>query len=318
MLEEASRQLVAQLQQPDNPPLETQPIETLRAAMDALAATDSAGPSIARVADFSAVLPHGLISVRLYHPSPGERLPVLVYFHGGGWVAWNVQALDPVCRRLSDAGEFAVVSVEYRLAPEHRYPAAVDDAYAVLGWVRSRPDLLGIDPERMGVAGDSAGGNLAAVVARLNRDRHDPPLQFQGLIYPVTDATMSLPSYVEHASDAALTMAVMQHFVGSYLPEGIDRRHPDISPLFAPDVTGLPPALVIVAEYDPLRDDGLSYARRLREAGVPVQVEHFAHSMHGFLSLGGLVGPESGARAVRLVAEGFRQRVMKHQVSSTR
>ena len=315
MLEETSRQLVAQLQQPDTPPLETQPIATLRDAMDAMAAADNPGPDIAHVTDFSVGLAHGSISVRLYHPLPGKRLPVLVYYHGGGWVAWNVQALDPVCRRLSDAGKFAVVSVEYRLAPEHKYPAAVDDAYAVLGWIRTQADALGIDARRMGVAGDSAGGNLAAVVAQLNRDRCDPPLQFQALIYPVTDATMSLPSYVEHASDATLTATVMQHFIRNYLPANADRRNPSISPLFASDFAGLPPAVVIVAEYDPLRDDGLAYAHRLQQAGVPTQVEHFADSMHGFISLGGLICPASGLRAVRLVAEAFRQQVVERQLS---
>ena len=318
MLEEASRQLVAQLQQPGNPPLETQPVDALRAAMDAMAATDAPGPPIARVADFSATLPHATISVRLYHPLPDQRLPVLVYYHGGGWIAWNVQGHDPVCRRLSDAGQFAVISVEYRLAPEHQYPAAVDDAYAVLAWIRQHAGPLGIDPERMGVAGDSAGGNLAAVVAQLTRDRGDPPLHFQALIYPVTDATMSLPSYVEHESDAVLTRSVMQHFIGSYVPAGVDRRQPTISPLFVDTATGLPPALVIVAEYDPLRDDGIAYARRLEQAGVPVQLEHFEHSMHGFVSLGGLIGADSGLRAVHLVAHAFRQRVTHQPLSSTR
>ena len=309
MLDEASRQLVAQLQQQDGPPFETLPIEALRAAMDAMAATDSPGPAIARVADFSAPLPHAAIAVRLYHPRPGERLPVLVYYHGGGWVSWNVAAFDPVCRRLSDAGRCAVIAVEYRLAPEHPYPAAVDDAYAVLGWIREQAESLGIDPERMGVAGDSAGGNLSAVVAQLARARHGPPIRFQGLIYPVTDATMSQPSYAEHATGATLTAAVMQHFIGSYLPADVDRRQPMISPLFATDLAGLPPALVIIAEYDPLRDEGLAYARRLQEAGVAVQVEHFANSMHGFISLGGLIGPESGRRALQLVADAFRRHV---------
>ena len=307
MLEEASRLLVAQLKQLDGPPFESQPIAARSAAMDAMAAADSPGPAIARVEDLSAQLDHATISVRLYHPSPDQRLPALVYFHGGGWISWNVQAFDAVCRRLSEAGKFAVVSVEYRLAPEHKYPAAVDDAYGAVGWVRAQADGLGIDPARVGVAGDSAGGNLAAIVSRLMRERRAAPLQFQALIYPVTDLTMSHASYVEHASDATLTATVMQHFIRSYLPPDVDARHPNISPLFASDVAGLPPALVILAEYDPLRDEGFAYARRLEQAGVPVQVEHFAHSMHGFISLGGLIGPESGLRAVRMVADAFRR-----------
>jgi acetyl esterase len=309
MLEEVSRRLVSQLQQQGGPSFEALPIAALRATMDAMAGTDAPGPAIARVEDLSAVLPHAAICVRLYHPQPGTRLPVLVYYHGGGWISWSVASFDPVCRRLCDASQCAVVSVEYRLAPEHQYPAAVDDAYAVLGWVRSQAELLGIDAGRVGVAGDSAGGNLAAVVAQLVRERGDPPLRFQALIYPVTDVTMSHPSYQEHASDATLTATVMRHFISSYLPADADRRHPTISPLLATDLAGLPPAIVIIAEYDPLRDECFAYARRLREAGVPVQVEHFASSMHGFVSLGGLIGPETGLQAIRQVAEAFRRQV---------
>jgi acetyl esterase len=309
MLDEVSRRLVAQLQQQGGPAFEALPIAALRMAMDAMAGSDAPGPAIPRVEDLAAELPHGAISVRLYHPRPGTRLPVLVYYHGGGWISWSVASFDPVCRRLCEASQCAVVSVDYRLAPEHKYPAAVDDAYAVLGWVRARAELLGIDAGRVGVGGDSAGGNLAAVVTQLVRERRDPPLRFQALIYPVTDVTMSHPSYQEHASDATLTASVMRHFIGSYLPADADRRHPTISPLFATDLAGLPPAIMIIAEYDPLRDEGFAYARRLREAGVPVQVEHFQSSMHGFVSLGGLIGPESGLQAIRQVAEAFRRHV---------
>lgn len=306
MLDEASRNLVAQLQQQGGPPFETLPLEALRAAMDAMAATDTPGPAIARVEDFTAAMPHASVGVRLYHPQPGRQLPVLVYYHGGGWMCWSVATFDAVCRRLSEAGGCAVVSVDYRLAPEHPFPAAVDDAYGVLGWIREHAETLGIDPDRLGVAGDSAGGNLAAVVAQLARERRGPPISFQGLIYPVTDATMSQPSYREHATGATLTAAVMQRFIGSYLPKGVDPQLPTISPLLARDLGGLPPAAVVIAEYDPLRDEGLAYARRLTAAGVAVQVEHFSDSMHGFVSLGGLIGPDSGLRALRLVAAAFR------------
>lgn len=307
MLEEASRRFLAQLQQQGGPPFEALPIEALRAAMDAMAAADSPGPDIARVADFTAALPHASIGVRLYHPAPGTTLPVLIYYHGGGWVSWNVNAFDAVCRRLCAASQCAVVSVEYRLAPEHQYPAALDDAYAALGWVRAQAVMLGIDPGRVGVAGDSAGGNLSAVVAQQTRERRDPPLKLQALIYPVTDATMSHPSYQVRGDGASLTAAVMRRFLDSYLPAGVDRRQPTISPLLAADLRGLPPAIVIIAEYDPLRDEGLAYARRLSEAGVAVRVEHFKHSMHGFISFGGLIGPESGLRALGMIAEAARQ-----------
>jgi acetyl esterase len=307
MLDEPSRQFLAYLQQQIGPPFETLPIETLRASMDAMAAADTAGPTIARVENFTAALPHANVAVRLYHPLPGQALPVLVYYHGGGWMSWNVNSHDPVCRRLSDAGQFAVLSVEYRLAPENKYPAAVDDAYEVIAWLRAHAATLGIDSNRIGVAGDSAGGNLAAVVAQLVRDNAGAPLRFQALIYPVTDATMSHPSYIEHASDGSLSAVVMRHFIDSYLPADVDRRDPTISPLFAANFAGLPPAIVIVAEYDPLRDDGFNYAQRLQEANIAVQVEHFPNSMHGFISMGGLIGPESGLKAIKLVAEAFRR-----------
>jgi acetyl esterase len=307
MLDEPSRQLLAHLQQQGGPAFETLQIATLRAVMDGMTATDSAGPNIARVEDINAALLHGNVPIRLYHPAPGQKLPVLIYYHGGGWISWNVKSHDPVCRRLSDAGQCAVISVEYRLAPEHQFPAAVDDAYGIVDWIRANADSLGIDRHRVGVAGDSAGGNLAAVVAHIIRDRGDVPLLLQALIYPVTDATMSLPSYVEHANDASLTAAVMRHFIDNYLPAAADRRHANVSPLFIDNFKGLPPAIMIVAEYDPLRDDGLHYARRLLDAGVPVQVEHFAHSMHGFISMGGLIGPESGLEAIKLVADAFQK-----------
>jgi acetyl esterase len=307
MLDEPSQLLLAQFAQQGGPPFETLRIDVQRAAMDAMAGSDSPGPAIARVADLDATLPHATISVRLYHPAPGKTLPVLVYYHGGGWVSWSVKTHDPVCRRLCDAGQFAVVSVEYRLAPEHRYPAAVDDAYGVISWIRTNAEMLGIDPTRVGVAGDSAGGNLAAIVAHLMRDNGDEPLRLQALIYPVTDATMSHPSYVEHASDGTLSAATMRYFIESYVPANVDRRHPNISPLFLTDFSSLPPAVVVVAEYDPLRDDGFAYARRLQQAGVPVHVEHFANSMHAFISLGGLIGPETPQRAVTLIAAAFMQ-----------
>jgi len=305
MLDPRSQEFLALLRQQEGPPFETLPVDALRAAMDAMAATDSAGPDIARVQDIAATLSHASLSVRLYHPSPGTTLPVLIYFHGGGWISWNVQSHDPICRRLSAAGRFAVVSVEYRLAPEHPYPAAVDDAIGVCNWIVAQADELEVDPRNMGIAGDSAGGNLAAVVTQLARDRGGPPLRFQALVYPVTDATMSLPAYVEHADDGSLTAAVMRRFIDSYVPNREQRSLPTVSPLFADSCANLPPALVIVAEYDPLRDDGLQYAKRLQGAGVPVRLEHFSESMHGFLSMGGVIGPESGVRAVESIASAF-------------
>lgn len=222
------------------------------------------------------------IPARLYRPGLG-RPPLLVYLHGGGWVVGSVALSDTFCRALANASGCAVLSVEYRLAPEHRYPAAVEDAYAATVWAAEHAHELGCDAARLAVGGSSAGGNLAAVVALMARDRGGPHLRLQLLHVPVTDHDLDTPSYRANATGYGLTRAAMRWFWDHYLPDVGARGAPDASPLRSPDLRGLPPAIVITAECDPLHDEGVAYARRLAEAAVAVTHLEYPGMVHGFM-----------------------------------
>jgi acetyl esterase len=252
-------------------------------------------PKVARVDDLTIAGPGGALRARLTAPEieaeaeagagaeAGGAVPGLVFFHGGGWVLGSIATHDHLCRAIANASGAAVVSVEYRLAPEHPYPAAVDDAEAATVWVAENARALGIDLRRLAVGGDSAGGNVAAVVARRARDRGGPPLALQVLIYPATDAAMSTRSYLENAEGYFLTRAAMAWYWDHYVPDPARRLDPDASPLRAASLAGLPPALVITAGHDPLRDEGEAYARGLAEAGVAVRHVAYPGMIHGFL-----------------------------------
>lgn len=224
------------------------------------------------------------ISARLYRPRSGT-LPLLVYFHGGGRVVGSVTISDPFCRALANASGCAVVSVEYRLAPEDRYPAAADDAYAATCWSADHASDLGIDVSRIAVGGSSAGGNLAAVVALMARERGGPALAFQLLHVPVTDHDFETPSYRANATGYGLTRSGMRWFWDHYAPDQRLRDEPYASPLRAEDLSGLPPAHVVTAECDPLRDEGKAYATRLRESGVATTYVDYPGMVHGFTGL---------------------------------
>ncbi len=237
--------------------------------------------------------PGGSLPLRIYWP-PGPRpLPVLVYYHGGGWVIGNLDTHDFQCRLMASWAGCMVVHVNYRHAPEHVFPAAIDDAYAGACWVEENAAALGADAGRIAVGGDSAGGNLAAAVALMARERGAPRLALQYLAYPVMDASMGLPSYNENANGYGLTAEGMAWFWDQYVPDLADRSNPLASPLQAPDLSGLAPALVMTAEFDPLRDEGEAYARRLKEAGVPVELKRYEGLVHGFLAQTGEI---DGAR----------------------
>jgi acetyl esterase len=226
----------------------------------------------------------GAIRVRLYRAATAEAAPPLVVLmHGGGWTSGTLDTYDWLASGIARDAGVVVASIDYRLAPAHRWPAAAEDCYAATVDLVGRGKALGVDPSRVAVVGDSAGGNLAAVVALMARDRSGPAIAFQGLIYPATDLTMASPSIDENADAPILTKADMLAFRGHYL-NGQDPRDPYVSPLFADDLTGLPPALIQVAEHDPLRDDGLRYAEALRKAGVPVRTTTYYGMPHGFLA----------------------------------
>jgi acetyl esterase len=225
--------------------------------------------------------------VRVYTPRDAGAgpLPGLVFFHGGGFVLCNLDTHDGLCRGLANAAGCVVVSVDYRLAPEHRYPAAPDDCYAATQWVAKNGGELGIDVTRIAVGGDSAGGNLTAVVAQMARDRGGPKLRFQLLIYPVTQHAFETESYRENAEGYFLTVGMMRWFWDQYLEKPEHGREAYASPLRAASFANLPPGLCITAGYDPLRDEGEAYAARLREAGVPLPATRYAGMFHGFLSM---------------------------------
>ena len=232
------------------------------------------------------------IPLRLYRGAaarPGGRLPALVYFHGGGWVIGDLDTHDSLCRHLANAGRCIVVSVDYRLAPEHKFPAAVEDCFAATSWVANEAAALGIDPDRLAVGGDSAGGNLAAVVSLLARDRGAPELSHQLLLYPAVDCAMTHPSHDRFAEGFLLTRATMRWFYGHYLQAQQDVADWRASPLRAPEFSGVAPALVLTAGNDVLSDEGEAYARRLREHGVPVELRPFPNQIHGFLTMGKIV-----------------------------
>jgi len=249
--------------------------------------TAALGPfeDVAAVADHRVPVAGGEITVRAYSPGGPGPHPALVYYHGGGWVIGDLYTHDGLCRSLTNAARCAVLSVDYRLAPESRYPVATEDSYAALHWTVTNASGLGIDPRRVAVGGDSAGGNLATVVALMARERGGPALAHQVLIYPVTDHDLNTPSYLGNATGYVLTREGMRWFWNHYLARESQGREPYASPLRAPSLTGLPSALVITAEYDPLRDEGEAYAARLRDAGVPVTVTRYTGMFHGFVRM---------------------------------
>ena len=240
------------------------------------------GPEVHEVMDMEAAGPEGPIPVRIYWPRESdEAMPALVWYHGGGWTIGSIEGADANCRRLATLADCVVISVDYRMGPEDPFPAAVDDAYARAVRAVQNAPRMNIDPERIAVGGDSAGGNLSAVVCQLLRDRGGPTLAHQLLVYPATDAACDSKSYEENAA-YVLTPEVMGWFYNNYCPPEVDRLQPRVSPLRAESFAGLPSATIVTAEYDPLRDEGMAYADALAAAGVPVQAKCYDGQIHTF------------------------------------
>ena len=248
--------------------------------------------------------PLGEIPVRIYRPHSSQA-PVHVHYHGGGWVLGNLVTHDADCREICVASGCIVIAVDYRLAPEHPFPAGLNDCYAVACWASSAETELNARPGPISVGGDSAGANLAAAVALMARDKAGPELAFQLLIYPITEPSMSSLSYQENGEGYLLTKTMMNWFWDNYCPDQEQRQHPLVSPLLAPDLADLPPALLITAEYDPLRDEGEAYAQRLAEAGVEVEMRRFDGFIHAFFSLVATI--EAAREAVDLVGGTLRR-----------
>lgn len=234
--------------------------------------------------------PGGNLRIRIYTPEgDDEPLPALLFFHGGGWVVGDLNTHDAMCRILTEGARCITIAVDYRMGPEHKFPAALEDASAALTWVRNNAETLGTNSARIAVAGDSAGGNLSAALALANRDRNGPKLCFQLLIYPATDMTATSGSRVEHGEGTNLTTDAMDWFEERYLRTPEDRNDFRASPLLAEDHSGLPPALIQTAEYDPLRDEGKAYADKLTAAGVHADYVCYPGMIHGFARMGALV-----------------------------
>jgi acetyl esterase len=276
------------------PPYETvSPAEARELYLKGRVVTNPEPPELKSVTPLAIPSPTGPIPARLYTPPRLRKTnglaPCLVFFHGGGWVIGDLDSHDVVCRKLADEGELIVVSVDYRLAPEHKFPAAVEDAVTATKWIADHAKQFGIDASRLSVGGDSAGGNLAAVVAIAARDGNGPDIAGQLLIYPATDFALTHPSHGEPETSILLTHSVIRWFRDHYLNGAADVHDWRASPARARTLIGLPPAYVLTAGADPLRDEGDEYAHRLREAGVPVTYRSFPGQFHGFFTMGKLL-----------------------------
>lgn len=311
MLHPQTQALLELFEKKQLPPVYTlTPGEARRSYRDRIAFTRPQACRVAQIQELQVPGPGGPISLRIYRPllrthADARPLPALVYFHGGGWTVGDLDTHDALCRQLADASECAVVSVDYRLAPEHRFPAAVDDCVAATRWVRSHAGSLLLDGERIGIGGDSAGGNLAAVVAISMREAGEPFLAYQLLIYPATDMRCCAPSHVTNGSGYLLTRESIAYYHDHYIQDSADDLDWRASPLLHPNLSALPPALVVTAGFDPLRDEGLQYAQRLSEAGSPAISVCFERQIHGFITMGGLL--DEANAAVNLCAAELRR-----------
>jgi acetyl esterase len=269
----------------------------LRARIEEFAqAGRAAAEAVDHVDDLTIPGPGGHeIPLRVYRPRDDHPLPIVVWFHGGGWTIGSIETHDMTCRSLANGVGCVVVSVDYRLAPEHKFPAAVEDALAATQWVADHATEVGGDPARVAVAGDSAGGNLAAVVSLLARDAGGPDLVFQLLVYPVTDHEFESASMVENATGYYLERVSMRWFCHEYLNDESDGADWRFSPVRAPDLTRLPPAFVLTAEFDPLRDQGERYARELEAAGTAVELRRYDGVFHGFFGMRDFMEPAQEA-----------------------
>ncbi len=308
MLDPRARALINLMIERGVPPAHTLPPPELRRMYrERGALTQPAKPDVAEVVELQAPGLGGMVPLRFYRPLGAEKakgLPLLVYIHGGGWTIGDLDTHDVPCRQLANASGAAVLAVDYRMGPEHRFPAAVDDCLAAIRWARAQAATLRVDARRIAVGGDSAGGNLAAVAAIAERNA-GTPLVFQLLIYPATDMRALAPSHLANAQGYLLTADSIRYYRGHYVPDEAAWSDWRVSPLLAPDLTRLPPALVITAGFDPLRDEGRQYADALSAAGNTCEYVCFERQVHGFFAMTKAI-PE-GEMAVALAAAALRR-----------
>ena len=284
------------------------PLDSTREGYGKLAALAGEPQPVFRIEDLLIDSPEGKIPIRIYRPADRDDLPVVLYLHGGWFIAGGLETHDRPLRALANAAQCVLIAVDYRLAPEHPFPAAVNDAYYALLWVATHGDILKANVGRIAIAGDSAGGALAAVTAR-KAAKTGMPVQLQVLIYPVTDSSLSTASWSAFADGPGITLSIAKQAWSMYVPRTRERTNPDAAPLLAKDWKRLPPALVIVGEYDPLRDEGLDYAEKLRDAGVPVTQSVYAGMPHGFFQMAGYI--DEGKAAIAEVAAAIKNALKK-------
>ncbi len=305
-LDEDVKQLLAVMAPEGSPELHELGVETAREAMGA--AFETAEPEdVARVENRTFPGPDGDVGLRIYWPAGDGPHPALVFFHGGGWVLCSLDTHDGPCRSLTNQAGCVVVSVDYRLAPEDKFPKGLQDCEAAVRWTAENAADLGVDAERIAIGGDSAGGNLAAAVAIANRENEGPFLCHQLLVYPVVDSRRNTPSYQQNAQGYFLSATAMKWFWEQYLNDDSEGENQLASPIRADDLTDLPPATVITAEFDPLRDEGEAYAEQLSAAGVPVDAKRWDGIIHGFFGMGDMLpkGKEAIAYASKRLRESF-------------
>jgi acetyl esterase len=302
MLHPQARALMDLIVERGVPPTHTlAPVEARRLYRERRSYTQPTPPGMAAIRDLRASGPHGEIPLRLYRPlgsAATDVLPALVYCHGGGWVIGDLDTHDTLCRELANGSGACVVAVDYRMGPEHRFPTAVDDAFAATAWVHRQAADLRIDPARIAIGGDSAGGNLAAVVAIAARDDGTLPIVFQLLVYPATDQHFVTASHAANGQGYLLTTETMAYFRDHYIAAPAQYDDWRASPLRRADLAGLPPAFVLTAGYDPLRDEGLAYAQRLTEAGNRCAQVCFERQIHGFITMGRVIDEANTAVAL--------------------
>jgi acetyl esterase len=274
-------------------PIHTMSVDDARERMRATLIPRGAPSALAKVEDISAPTPDGALGLRLYRPADGV-LPVALFFHGGGWTLNDLDTHDDLCRRLAKRSGWLLVSVDYRRAPEHKHPAPLDDAYHAYSWLLENGERLGCDPSCRAVVGESSGATTAAALTLRLRDEGMPMPTYQVIAYPLLDMPDRWPSYDQRGSGYMLDRAQLEWYLGHYLPAGCDRDDPYLFPLHASDFSGLPAALVMTAEFDPLRDGGIAYAQKLSAHGVTVEHLHVSDQMHGFLLLSRVVARAAG------------------------
>ena len=297
--------LLAQIEDPATPRIELLDVFEMRASAALMAPWMGEPPRVAAVRHLAIPAPGGVVMARAYYPSDRPALPIVAFFHGGGWVFGSVQNVDVPCRELTNASGCIVLAAQYRLAPEAPFPAAVLDAYAVVGWVLANAESIGADPARVIAAGDSSGGNLAVAATLLARDRGEALPMHQLLMYPVLDPYLRAPSYREFGDGYLLSRATIVRDWSLYLRDDLDKANPYAAPLQSQTFRGMPPATILTAQYDPVRDDGAAYARRLRDDGVDVEYRCFEGLVHAAFQMSN-VSPRA-REFVRVAADALKR-----------